>query len=150
MWSPYIFIISKQMQLSLKSCLANFGNPPFLIPHIIKTSLQFFLKCFHFHFPPFLHFHFHFEMNAVIVLSQYVLRCSGFQSLPLLADLFCPFCWYLPNPIIEVIIIIIIILTRPWPAYGRHGLAGSSGSDQSHYITVWCALSFGTNSLAPT
>ena len=53
MRSPYIFIISKQMQLSLKSCLANFGNPPFLIPHIIKTSLQFFLKCFHFHFPPF-------------------------------------------------------------------------------------------------
>ena len=23
-----------------------------------------------------------------------------------------------------------IIITRPWPAYGRHGLAGSSGGDQ--------------------
>ena len=27
--------------------------------------------------------------------------------------------------------IIIIIITRPWPAYGRHGLAGSLGGDQS-------------------
>ena len=26
--------------------------------------------------------------------------------------------------------IIIITITRPWPAYGRHGLAGSSGGDQ--------------------
>ena len=26
--------------------------------------------------------------------------------------------------------IIIIIITRPWPAFGRHGLAGSSGGDQ--------------------
>ena len=26
--------------------------------------------------------------------------------------------------------VIIIIVTRPWPAFGRHGLAGSSGGDQ--------------------
>ena len=29
---------------------------------------------------------------------------------------------------------IIIIITRPWPASGRHGLAGSSGGDQSGRI----------------
>ena len=28
----------------------------------------------------------------------------------------------------------IIIITRPWPAYGRHGLAGSLGGDQSGRI----------------
>ena len=27
-------------------------------------------------------------------------------------------------------VVIMIIFTRPWPAYGRHGLAGSSGGDQ--------------------
>merc|ERR1712139_589234 len=31
-------------------------------------------------------------------------------------------------------VIIIIIITRPWPAFGRHGLAGSSGGDQSGRI----------------
>ena len=30
--------------------------------------------------------------------------------------------------------IIIINITRPWPAFGRHGLAGSSGGDQSGRI----------------
>ena len=29
---------------------------------------------------------------------------------------------------------IIIMITRPWPACGRHGLAGSSGGDQSGRI----------------
>ena len=33
--------------------------------------------------------------------------------------------------VITTIIIIIIIITRPLPAYGQHGLAGSSGGDQS-------------------
>ena len=33
-----------------------------------------------------------------------------------------------------IIINIIIIITRPWPAYGRHGLAGLLGGDQSGRI----------------
>ena len=36
--------------------------------------------------------------------------------------------------VITIIIIIIIIITRPLPAYGQHGLAGSSGGDQSGRI----------------
>ena len=30
--------------------------------------------------------------------------------------------------------VVIIIITRPWPAYGRHGLAGLLGGDQSGRI----------------
>ena len=38
---------------------------------------------------------------------------------------------YLP---VKKYITIIIIITRPWPAYGRHGLAGLLGGDQSGRI----------------
>ena len=62
------------------------------------------------------------------------------------------------NVLLPKTFIIIIIITRPWPAYGRHGLAGSSGGDQygrinsSHFIieelarSDWMGLSGGDQS----
>ena len=37
-----------------------------------------------------------------------------------------------PTGMFHTIIIIIIIITRPWPAFGRLGLGGSSGGYSSH------------------
>ena len=39
-----------------------------------------------------------------------------------------------------VILIIIIIVTRPKPAYGRQGLAGSLGQDTDQGCTFWGVL----------
>ena len=38
------------------------------------------------------------------------------------------------GPLKHCIVNTTIIITRPWPAYGRHGLARSSGGDQSGRI----------------
>ena len=48
--------------------------------------------------------------------------------------------------IVIVIVIITIINTRPKPAYGRQGLAGSWGQDTVEVSTLWVFL---TSHLAP-
>ena len=50
------------------------------------------------------------------------------------------------KPSHHIIIIIIIIITRPKPAYGRHGLAGSWGQDTDEVSTF---LVFLTSHFAP-
>ena len=39
-------------------------------------------------------------------------------------------CQHVMKLIWEEVVVHIIMITRPWPAFGRHGLAGSSGGDQ--------------------
>ena len=41
--------------------------------------------------------------------------------------------------IIINILDVIIIVTRPKPAYGRQGLAGSWGQDTDEVSTFWCS-----------
>ena len=42
---------------------------------------------------------------------------------------------YSPVKVFLIFIIIIIIITRPWPAFGRQGLVGSSGGYTYHGYT---------------
>ena len=42
--------------------------------------------------------------------------------------------------IIKIIIMIIIMITRPKPAYGRQGLAGSWGQDTDKVSNFWVFL----------
>ena len=44
------------------------------------------------------------------------------------------------NTTITIPFIIIIIITRPKPAYGRHGLVGSLGQDTDRAGTFWGVL----------
>ena len=117
-WLQYFFgVMYLRCIASLVLCICTFGM--LCIGNFVGASLVWLLLC-----------------NASLVHCFLVLGAIYF---------WCCFFWcYALSAILRRLatavahllynVIIIIIITRPWPAYGRHGLAGSSGGDQSGRI----------------